>query len=142
MRRKIYLGKERSMLNEEWRSDDARLDAEHEKLYRMLASLKAVIASGASPSIIREAVDVLRERLDLHFTQEEQSAIKFDKAGAETLRQDHQILRQLLQGLHASADTSEETRNHMLGQFLDALSKHDREVDVPIFRRLTGKVGA
>lgn len=108
---------------------------DHEKLGRMLASLSAVIATGATEIIVREAIDVLRERMRLHFRLEEQVAARADSASRTLLEAGHAHLLEMLDGMMRVAGQPAELRTR-LDAFKAAAARHETEVDDPLFRKL------
>lgn len=118
---------------EDWQTDDPAIDEEHRALYRMVRSLAAVVRNGGSQAIVWEAVDVLRERLLLHFSSEEAIAGQHDREAAKILREDHAGVLASLARLRQSATEGQDPKP-ALEEFLSTLTRHDREVDVPLFR--------
>jgi hemerythrin len=123
--------------NPDWTSENPEIDAEHAKLNKMVSSLAAVVKNDATLGLSTEAVDILIERMKLHFGLEERSAAKIDAESCDILREDHAELLKLLMRVKDSMrqrDSAEaQTR---LQAFVAALAKHDAEVDIPLFRMM------
>ncbi len=125
--------------NLEWSSHDPEIDVEHHKLHQMVSSLAAVINNDAGRGLPGEAVDILKERLTLHFGLEEQSAARVDAESCRILHEDHTHLLAMLERVKAAmADKNPAEVKQRLGSFIDALNKHDSEIDVPLFRMMAG----
>ncbi|MBI3444516.1 MAG: hemerythrin domain-containing protein [Magnetospirillum sp.] len=121
--------------NEEWQSGDPAMDTEHQKLHQMASSMTAVVMNDPGLGLATEAVDVLRERMRLHFRMEEQALARTDPESASILKEDHARLLLLLGRVRdALADGGIEDCKHLLTEFNTAMDKHDREVDIPLFR--------
>lgn len=108
---------------------------DHEKLGRMMASLSAVIARGGTEVILREAIDVLRERMRLHFRMEEAVAARADADSRALLESGHAQLLGMLDGMLRLTGKPAELRAR-LDAFREAAARHEDDVDGPLFRRL------
>ncbi len=123
-------------LDERWKSSDPVIDAEHQKLHQMISSMAAVIRNDPGLGLAAEAVDVLIERMRIHFRMEENLAARFNAEAAATLKQDHQRLLRLLTPVRdALRDNDPERARMLMDDFHAQLDRHDREVDIPLFRR-------
>lgn len=121
--------------NEEWKSGNPAIDVEHQKLQQMVSSMTAVVMNDPGLGLAAEAVDVLGERMRLHFRMEEQIAAKTDPQAASGLKEAHAGLLLLLGRVRdVLADGDPEGCKRLLAEFNDALDKHDREMDIPLFR--------
>ena len=123
-------------LDDQWKSGDPAIDAEHQKLHQMISSMTAVVRNDPGLGLAIEAVDVLVERMRLHFRMEENLAARGDAAAAANLKQDHQRLLRLLTPVRDALQNGNSARARMLmDDFHVQLDRHDREVDIPLFRR-------
>lgn len=121
----------------EWAGFDADMGSEHQKLHQMVASLTAVVANDRSADLSIEAVNILGERLRLHFEIEEQQARKLAPEAQRTLSDDHARLRRQfdrVRGCFATGARSEAEAE--LRAFVTALNRHDHEIDLPLFRKM------
>ncbi|MBX9633954.1 MAG: hemerythrin domain-containing protein [Magnetospirillum sp.] len=121
---------------QDWQTENPKVDDDHLKLGRMVASLSVVIANGGTPTIVAEAIDVLRERLRLHFRMEEAVAGKADLESRAILEGDHAQLLTMLDGLAAAACPRGTDLGSRLDAFIKAAERHEAEVDVPLFHLL------
>ncbi|CAA7624031.1 conserved hypothetical protein [Candidatus Terasakiella magnetica] len=119
----------------DWKSEMPGIDAEHRKLHEMVRSMTAVVMNDPQINLASEAVGVLRERLRIHFAMEEEIAGRIDPESCAILREDHKLLAEMLDRVWDSVaeKNGSETRSR-LSQFNTALSKHDAEIDVPLFK--------
>ena len=123
--------------NPDWASQNPEIDAEHAKLNQMVSSLTAVVRNDTTLSLSTEAIDILIERMKLHFGMEEHSAAKIDPETRDILQEDHGELLRLLAGVkEAMAKRDSATAQNRLKDFIVALAKHDAEVDIPLFRMM------
>lgn len=123
--------------DEQWKSGDPLIDAEHQKLHQMIASMSAVVEGDAGLALAAEAVDVLIERLRVHFRMEENlAAPRVPPEALARLKDDHQrLLRRLPEVGMALQGADCERARRLMGEFHRQLDTHDREVDIPLFRR-------
>lgn len=126
------------MNDEAWTSGDAEMDEEHRKLHQMTSSMTAVIRNDRGLGAAVEAVDVLAERMRIHFRMEEQTAARHaSPEDCAALKADHLRLLRLLEPVRAAIHAGDVARGReLLDQFHAALSVHDREVDIPLFRKV------
>lgn len=117
-----------------WRTNDPRIDDEHDSLNGTLRALKAVIFYCTDRAILTEAISVVRERLRIHFVTEESLAARYDREASVILAEDHALLLGMVDRLRALVGAPRPQREIALKELIDALAKHDREVDVPLFR--------
>jgi hemerythrin len=120
--------------------DQARLDEEHRKLHHMLASMRAVVRVGITSPLAREALSVLGERMRQHFGIEEAIAARHGDAAAQGLLQsEHRKLLAALDGVETSLTNGRRTETgKLMDDFSQALSRHDSEVDDPLFKGMGG----
>jgi len=123
-------------LDDQWQSGDPAIDAEHQKLHQMINSMAAVVRNDPGLGLAAEAVDVLIERMRLHFRMEENLASRANPDAVAHLKQDHQRLLRLLTPVReALLDKASEPAKALMEDFRVQLDKHDREVDIPLFRK-------
>lgn len=123
--------------NPDWKSDSPELDAEHKKLNQMLASMTAVIMKDSGLGLDTEAIDILVERMRLHFRLEEASAESVDTDSCAILREDHARLVTLLGQVRTSMIQGNRSEaQQQLKTFTTELQKHDAEIDIPLFRMM------
>ncbi|MEW5729850.1 MAG: hypothetical protein AB1918_18615 [Pseudomonadota bacterium] len=122
-------------MTEEWLTHDARVDEEHARLRETLRALRAVVLHCREPALLAEATDVVRARLKVHFHDEEVAA-ETDPEAAEILREDHRALLRMVDRLRMLTAASHAERKVAMAELFAALEKHEREVDVPVFRLL------
>ena len=120
---------------DDWQTGEQAIDEEHQRFFDMTRRLIGVVKVGSDPHIIREAVDVLRERMAAHGLAEETYAAKLDGEAAAILRDSHKELLDRLGrvrdrvGLIPVAELLTEVE--AVGAAID---QHEVEVDVPLFR--------
>jgi hemerythrin len=121
----------------DWSSHNPEIDDEHKKLHQMVSSLAAVISNDGGRSLSSEALNILRDRLKLHFGLEEQTAARIDAEASRILHEDHAHLLGLLElvksGMAGQHPAEVKAR---MAAFMAALDKHDAEIDVPLFRMM------
>ncbi|KIM00369.1 hypothetical protein CCC_01524 [Paramagnetospirillum magnetotacticum MS-1] len=123
-------------LEDQWKSGDSTIDTEHLKLHEMIRSMTAVMRNDPGTGLAQEAVDVLTERLRIHFRMEESLAAKANPEAIDTLKQDHQRLLRLLTPVRDAVQSgSAEKAKSLMTDFAEQLDKHDREIDIPLFRK-------
>lgn len=123
--------------NPDWASQNPEIDAEHKKLSQMISSLAAVVKNDAGMGLSTEAVDILIERMKLHFALEERSAARVDMGSRDILHEDHANLLALLAQIREAMTLRDSKEAQMrLQTFITALDKHDVEIDVPLFRMM------
>lgn len=123
----------------EWQTENRKVDDDHHKLERMVASLGSVITNGGSPAIVAEAIAVLRERMRLHFRMEEAVAGKADAETRAILKADHDQLLSMLDGMAAVSRQRNVDMRRLLDVFIAASQRHETEVDVPLFHLLASR---
>jgi len=123
---------------DDWQTGDAAIDEEHQRFFDMTRRLIGVVKVGSDPGIIREAVDVLRDRMAVHGLAEETYAAKHDGETAAILRESH---KELLDSLRQVRD---KVGHIPVGDLLSAvqavgaaIDRHEVDVDVPLFRLIT-----
>ncbi|EME69370.1 hypothetical protein H261_13803 [Paramagnetospirillum caucaseum] len=123
-------------LEDQWKSGDPIIDAEHQKLHQMIRSMAAVVRNDPGLGLAIEAVDVLAERMRIHFRMEETLASRAHSDAVATLKQDHQRLLRLLAPVRdALQGGDQDGAKTLMEDFHAQLDQHDREVDIPLFRR-------
>ncbi|RAU21143.1 hypothetical protein CU669_14415 [Paramagnetospirillum kuznetsovii] len=121
----------------DWKSQNPDIDAEHKKLNQMVMSLSAVVRNDSGIGLDTEAIDILLERMRLHFRMEEANADKVDPDACAILREDHARLLGLLDKVRLSMKQGSraESKENLL-TFTSELDRHDREIDIPLFRMM------
>jgi len=122
----------------DWRTEHPKVDEDHDTLERVLVQLMAVIATGSTPAIVREAISVLTKRMGAHFRMEEAVAGRADPESRAILEADHAHLLGLLAQLSRAGRTPGTDLEPYLDAFIAALRRHEAEVDVPLFHLLNG----
>jgi hemerythrin-like metal-binding protein len=123
-------------IEDQWKCGDPAIDVEHQKLHQMISAMTAVVRNDPGLGLAIEAVEVLSERMRLHFRMEEALAAKINPLAAEELKQDHQRLLRLLPPVSdALRHGGSEKAKSLMAEFRTQLDKHDREMDIPLFRK-------
>jgi hemerythrin-like metal-binding protein len=126
----------KTWLDDEWQSGDATIDGEHRKLHQMIASMAAVIVNDPGLGLGAEAVSVLHERMRIHFRMEEQLAARLGAEIVLRLKEEHRKLLGMLTRIsEAIRDADHALASQRVTSFREELDIHDREVDIPIFRK-------
>lgn len=121
---------------DQWKSGDPAIDTEHQKLHQMISSMVAVIRNDAGLGLAAEAVDVLHERMRVHFRMEEHLAARIGPEAAAHLKKDHQRLLNLLPPVRQAIEASDlDLACQRIELFRQELDTHDRQVDIPLFQR-------
>lgn len=123
------------MPNWDYEDCDPAIEAEHTKLYHLMNRLEPVILEGGAEAAISRAIHVLYTRMAEHFRIEEQLFATTDWQSRKLMRDDHQRLLALLDQLSHLAPDDAGGRRFLFTSFLTALSRHDADVDAPLFRR-------
>jgi hemerythrin len=111
------------------------IDEEHHRLYRMMNRLEPVIVGDDGGARAAKAIHVLQRRMADHFHVEEELFVTADWASRQVMIRDH---RDLLAMLDVLADVPAEEagrRRSLFAAFLEALARHDNDVDAPLFSR-------
>lgn len=120
-----------------WASQNPEIDVEHKRLNQMVASLAAVIRIDSGLGLSTEAIDILIERMKLHFALEERNAAQVDLESRDILHEDHALLlTRLDQVKQAMKGHNRDEASRRLQSFITALDKHDLEIDIPLFRMM------
>lgn len=114
---------------------DPLMEAEHNRLYRMMNRLEPVIVEGDSASKVARAIHMLQERLADHFHVEEELFVTADWASRQTMIRDHRDLMSMIACLAEIPADDGEARRSLFTAFLQALVRHDNDVDAPLFSR-------
>ena len=102
-----------------------------------------MVKNDATLGLSTEAVDILIERMKLHFGLEERSAAKLDMESHDILREDHaELLKLLIQVKESMRQRNGAEAQIRLQAFIAALAKHDQEVDIPLFRMMAAAARA
>lgn len=126
----------KTWLDDEWQSGDSTIDGEHRKLHQMIASMAAVIVNDPGLGLGTEAVGVLHERMRIHFRMEEQLAARLGPEIVLRLKEEHRkLLGMLTQVSQAIQDADHALASQRITNFREELDIHDRDVDIPIFRK-------
>jgi hemerythrin-like metal-binding protein len=122
---------------DEWKSGDPVIDAEHQKLHQLISSMKAVVRNDPGLGLAAEAMDVLTDRLNIHFRMEEGLASRAASDESARLRDDHRRLLALLAPVRQALQAGNLDRaKQLLAEFHAELDRHDREIDIPLFRKI------
>lgn len=118
-----------------WDHDDCHplIEAEHHRLYRMMDHLQPAIFDEDNHVRTARAIAALKDRMTDHFRMEEELFITADWSSRQVMMRDH---RQLLAMLTVLADTplaDVTKRRRLFTDFLEALARHDNDVDAPLF---------
>jgi hemerythrin len=127
-------------LNPEWTAGTVELDQEHEKFFEIATRLLGLVRVDVSPHIVREALETLYQRLALHTAAEERLALKHDREAAAILREDHLAILEALKSLSrqvGQVDASVVVAE--MERIVAMIDKHEREVDVPLFRMMANR---
>jgi hemerythrin len=112
---------------------DPLIEAEHNRLYRMMDRLEPVIVEGHNEGKVTRAINMLRARMAVHFKVEEELFVTADWDSRQMMIQDHRRLLAMLSTL-AEIDPHDQTaRKRLFTEFLEALTRHDTDVDAPLF---------
>ncbi|MBI3447082.1 MAG: hemerythrin domain-containing protein [Magnetospirillum sp.] len=114
---------------------DPAIEAEHTRLYRMMNRLEPVIIQGQSDSKIARAIQILHDRMAEHFQVEEELFITADWDSRRVMLDDHRQLLEMLARLGRLPPQDEHARKVLFHAFLEALVRHDNDVDAPLFSR-------
>lgn len=110
-------------------------DAEHHRLYRMMNRLEPVIVESRRETAIVDAVRILNQRMAEHFAVEEELFVTADWSSRQVMKDDHRRLLALLGRMAELPHYAHEDRRRLFTDFLEALVRHDNDVDAPLFRR-------
>lgn len=111
------------------------IEAEHHRLYRMMDLLRPVIVEDDDYLRAAQAIDALRARMAEHFRIEEELFITADWSSRQVMIRDHQGLLAMLAALADLPPADGNGRRRLFGDFLEALARHDDDVDAPLFSR-------
>lgn len=124
-------------LEEQWKSGDPVIDTEHQKLHQMIVSMAAVVRNDPGLGLADEAIDVLQDRMRIHFRMEEQLAVRIGPEAVSRLKEDHLRLLALLPPVReAIRNRDPDLARERIEHFHRELDRHDREVDIPLFRTM------
>jgi len=121
---------------QEWSRENPRIDEEHRRLYRLMGHLEHAIVEDSRPDRTAKAIGLLCDRMAAHFDVEETVAAQADTESCTILRDDHTNLLWILDRLRAVPASDKGHRVETLREFMGALSRHDNDVDVPLFRMM------
>jgi hemerythrin len=117
-------------------SVDPAMEEEHRQLYGTLAQLQPVLlADDEDEAVVSQAVKALYERMARHFSAEEEVAARFGPVSCGMLKYEHRNIMSMLARLRALPYGQPEARRRLFQEFVQALARHDREIDMPIFHR-------
>ena len=122
------------MLNWEHPRTDPEIEVEHRTLYAKLSKLEPVIIKGQRETSVARAVHILFERMVRHFAMEEELAQVAAPQACGTLSREHFEMLRTLAKLRAIPASWQQERQRLYSEFRTALTKHDKEVDVPLFQ--------
>ena len=111
----------------------AEIDGVHHRLYRAIDRLEPIITNGVNEDAVMRAIHLLYARMERHFTVEEDLAEVNAPAACPALKADHGKLLAILWQMSIVPVDDGATRTRMLRQFEAALTRHDRDLDGPLF---------
>jgi len=114
---------------------DPAMEAEHTRLYRMMNRLEPVITDSQSEAMVARAIHMLQERMADHFHVEEELFVTADWTSRQVMIRDHHDLLGMLAALAEIPPHDGEARRKLFTAFLEALARHDNDVDAPLFSR-------
>lgn len=114
---------------------DPVMEEEHHRLYRMMNQLEPAIVGDGGGSKAAKALHILRERMAYHFHVEEELFVTADWSSRQVMIRDHQELLAMLAALAELPPGETERRRILFTAFLEALARHDNDVDAPLFSR-------
>ncbi len=114
---------------------DPAMEAEHTRLYRMMNRLEPMITDSPSEAIAARAIHVLQVRMADHFHVEEELFITADWTSRQVMIRDHRELLAMLATLADMPAHDGAARRDLFTAFLQALARHDNDVDAPLFSR-------
>lgn len=114
---------------------DPAIEAEHHRLYRMMDRLEPVIVEGENESKVSRAINMLRARMAVHFQVEEELFVTADWESRRVMVEDHRRLLAMLATLADITPHDHMARKQLFTDFLEALTRHDNDVDAPLFSR-------
>jgi len=121
-----------------WEHDhraNSAVEEEHRQLYGAMARLQPIILAADDEARVSQATAALYDRLAHHFAVEEDIAAGFGPVSCGILKHEHRHIMALLAHLRGLAYGQHATRQRLFQEFVEALAKHDREVDIPTFCR-------
>lgn len=128
------------MLERDWRTNDPRIDEEHDKFFELFDRLRGVLRTSDDEALVREAVATIFERMMLHSRTEEDFLRRRDPEILSVLAEDHQTLLQMLRRLgNLVGKVSKAALLAEVDACAAAIMQHEREVDVPMFRLVLGR---
>lgn len=113
---------------------DPAIDAEHDRLYRLMDRLEPVIVDGRQEASVTRAIATLNKRMAEHFRIEEELFGTADWDSRRIMKDDHRRLLNMLRGLAEIPPDDMVGRRRLFTAFLDELHRHDTNVDAPLFR--------
>ncbi|RAU20653.1 hypothetical protein CU669_17065 [Paramagnetospirillum kuznetsovii] len=118
-----------------WDHDDCDpvIEAEHNRLYRMMNRLEPVILKGEEHSSVARAINMLQLRMSEHFQVEEELFITSDWNSRQIMIDDHRRLLNMLGELARLSPDDSKGRRTLFMTFLDELVRHDTDIDAPLF---------
>jgi len=105
---------------------------EHGRLYDMVGYLKFAIVDAVDEETSTQAVNILFDRMALHFAVEEKTAAEVNEEWGDILRADHKKLLDSISCVRDIQWNERGERERVLMRFVEALTRHDAEVDAPI----------
>lgn len=120
-----------------WDHDDCDpvIDEEHHRLYRMMNRLEPVIVADGDCGRAAKAIRILCQRMAEHFHVEEELFVTADWASRQVMIRDHRDLLAMLATLADIPEQEAGRRRALFAAFLEALARHDNDVDAPLFSR-------
>jgi hemerythrin len=114
---------------------DPLIETEHTRLYRMMNKLEPVIILECNGVKVARAISMLQKRMADHFHVEEELFVTADWESRQVMIRDHRDLLSMLSTLADIPADDLEARRGLFTAFLEALTRHDNDVDAPLFSR-------
>jgi hemerythrin len=111
----------------------SELAAEHKRLYTMIDNLSAVIDASANANVIRQALELIEDRLVLHFQVEEKFVEESSAEINSLMHEDHEKILRLVRLAKEKSTSTKEDLVAAISNVKKCLKNHDKEFDWPVF---------